>query len=112
LELNGALSNPRATVELSRLETVQRRLLRKAAANPLEPRPEPAQEPTVVKWISLVLAQADRPMRATEIYEAACELAAKPLLWSTVRSTLSAGSKGETPRYCRLGWGVYQSVEE
>jgi hypothetical protein len=110
LELTGALSNPRPGVELSRLSSVHERLLQKAAANPLEPRPVPSATPSVLKCVSLVLEQSDQPMRASEIFKAACNLAGAPLLWSTVRSTLSAGSKGDSSRFRRLGWGIYESV--
>jgi hypothetical protein len=46
----------------------------------------------MVRLVMLALEQSDRPMRASEIYKAACEIAGEQLLWSTVkrgRRTLS-----------------------
>ena len=89
LELNGALSNPRAEVELSRLRDVQKRLLLKAAANHMEPRPAPARPSPVLETITRVLELESRPMRAREIHSAAEELLGRPLLWKSVKGPAS-----------------------
>ena len=107
MELNGARSNPRAGVELSRLRDVQRRLLRKAAANPMEPRPAPVRPSPVLETITRVLELENRPMRAREIYSAAEELLGRPLLWKSVKGTLFNYAQGRMPRFVRVGRGVY-----
>jgi len=84
-------------------------LIAKAASDSREPRPAPAKVSPVRETVTLVLEQSERPLQATEIYVAACELAGEPLLRSTVRSALSAGSKGDLARFRRLGWGVYEA---
>ena len=55
MELNGALSNPRAGVELVRLRVLHDVLLRKALANPREPRPVPAKLSPVLETVTRVL---------------------------------------------------------
>ena len=107
VELNGALSNPRAEAELSRLRDVQNRLLRKAAANPTEPRPIPVRPSPVLETITRVLELENRPMRAREIYSAAEELLGRPLLWKSVKGTLFNYAQGRMPRFVRVGRGVY-----
>ena len=112
LELNGALSNPRAEVELSRLRDVQKRLLLKAAANHMEPRPAPARPSPVLETITRVLELENRPMRAREIYSAAEELLGRPLLWKSVKGTLFNYAQGQTPRFVRASRGVYQLADQ
>ena len=108
MELNGALSNPRLGVELSRLSAARARLLCKAAANHLKPRPVPARPAPVLETITRVLRRENRPMRTREIHEAAERLLGEPLLWKSVKGTLSNYSHGPAPRFIRLGRGVYQ----
>ena len=75
MELNGARSNPRAGVELVRLGALHDELLRRASADPREPRPAPAKVSPVLETVTLVLELAGEPMRAREIHAAASELA-------------------------------------
>jgi len=112
MELNGALSNPRAGVELSRLRVLHDELLRKAQANPREPRPVPARVSPVLETVTLVLERAGEPMRAREIHTAAHELADKSLLWKSVKAALSANLTGEHPRFRTVRHGVYQLARE
>ena len=49
LELNGARSNPRAGVELSRLGALHDELLRRASVNLREPRPTPVEVSPVLE---------------------------------------------------------------
>jgi hypothetical protein len=113
MELNGARSNPRAGVELSRLGALHEELLRRALANPREPRPAPAKaRPSVLEAVTLVLELAGKPMRACEIHVAACELVGAPLLWTSVKATLSADVAGEHPRFRRVRHGVYQLAKD
>jgi hypothetical protein len=108
VELNGALSNPRLGVELSRLSAVGDRLLRKAAANPLKPRPIPSRPKPVLETITFVLRRENRPMRAREIYLAAEELLGQPLYWKSVKGTLFNYSQGHLRRFSRVSRGVYR----
>jgi hypothetical protein len=111
LELNGARSNPRLAVELSRLGVLHDELLRRDFANPREPRPVPAKVSPVLETVTLVLELAERPMRACEIHAAACELDGAPLRWTSVKAALSAGVTGKRPRFRRVGHGVYETTE-
>ena len=111
LELNGARSNPRAGVELSRLVALHDELLRRASADPREPRPAPVKGSPVLETVTLVLERAVEPMRAREIHAVACELAGKPLLRTSVKAALAAGVAGKSPRFRRVRNGVYQTAE-
>ena len=112
MELNGARSNPRPGVELVRLGALHDELLRKALANPREPRPVPAKVSPVLETVTLVLELAGKPMRAREIHAAACELVGEPMLWKSVKATLSAGVMGECPRFRRVRHGIYQLARD
>ena len=108
MELNGARSNPRVGVELSRLGELHDYLLRKALANPQAPRSVLAKVSPVLETVIRVLEQAGKPMQAREIHAAAEQLAGEPLLWKSVKAALSAGVTGERPRFLRVGHGVYE----
>jgi hypothetical protein len=108
MELNGARSNPQLQVELSRLAGLQRRLLAKTATNPRQPRSAPAKVSPVLENVTLVVEQAGRPMRAREIHTTAEELAGEPLLWTSVKAALAGGACGRSPRFRRVGHGVYE----
>jgi len=112
LELNGARSNPRAGVELSRLGAIHDELLRKAQANPRKPRPVPPRVSPVLETVTLVLERAGKPMPAREISAAASELAGEPLLSKSVKAALSANVAGEHPRFRRVRHGVYQLARD
>jgi hypothetical protein len=112
LELNGARSNPRLAVELSRLGALHDELLRKALVNPREPRPVPVKVSPVLKTVTLLLELAGRPMRTREIHVAAEDLAGEPLLRTSVKAALSAGTTGKWPRFRRVGHGVYQAARD
>ena len=87
-------------------------LLRKALANPREPRPVPAKVSPVLETVTLVLELAGKPMRAREIHAAACELVGEPLLWKPVKAALAANVTEEHPRFRRVHHGVYQFVRD
>src|SRR5664280_3045500 len=111
LELNGARSNPRDGVELSRVGALHDELLRKALANPREPRPVPAKVSPVLETVTLVLERARIPMRAREIHAAAEQLAGEPLLWESVKGTLAAYAGGREARFERVRRGYYRIRE-
>jgi len=112
LELNGARSNPRAEVELSRVGALHDELLRRALVNPREPRSVPAKVSPVLETVTLVLELAGKPMPARGIRAAACELAGEPLLSKSVKAALSANVAGEHPRSRRVRHGVYQIARD
>jgi hypothetical protein len=58
--------------------------------------------------VTRVLEEADGPMLASEIHSAAEELAGQPLLRTSVKAALAAGSSGPPHRFGRVGHGVYQ----
>ena len=112
VELNGARSNPRVGVELSRVGALHDELLRKALANPREPRPVPPRVSPVLETDTLVLERAGEPMHVREIHTAAEQLAGKPLLWKSVKAALAANVAGEHPRFRRVRHGVYQIARD
>ena len=108
MELNGARSNPRVGVELSRLDELHDELLRKALANPREPRSAPAKVSPVLETVTLVLELAGEPMRAREIHAAAEQLAGEPLRWTSVKAALAACADGSEARFERVRRGYYR----
>ncbi|HEY5159838.1 MAG TPA: hypothetical protein VII83_02085 [Gaiellaceae bacterium] len=62
----------------------------------------------VLETVTLVLEQAEKPMRVREIHAAACELVGEPLLRKSVKAALSADVTGEHPRFRRVRHGIYQ----
>jgi len=109
MELNGALSNPRATLESSLaaltdlLGELRQRDRRKAPREALRPRPVPVQAS-----VQAIVEAAGRPIRVRDV---CIELAARgigPFDRASVRKTLYDGSRGPRPRYRRIGWGLYE----
>ncbi len=64
----------------------------------------------MLETITLVLEQAGRPMRTREIHTAAEKLAGEPLLWTSVKAALAAGTSSTSPRFNRVRHGTYQSA--
>jgi len=108
MELNGARSNPRVAVELSRLGLLHDELLRRAWVNPREPRPVPAKVSPVLETVTLVLERAGEPMRARKIHAAAEQLAGEPLPWTSVKGTLAAYVEGSEARFEHVRRGHYR----
>ena len=108
MELNGARSNPRLQLELSRLGAIHTELLSKATASPREPRPTPAVPPAVLATARQVLEQASRPMPISEIHYAAEKLAGGPLLRTSLKAALAAGTSTRSPHFRRVRHGVYE----
>ena len=110
MELNGARSNPRLQLELSRLGAIHTEPLSKATVLPHEPRPAPPVPPAVLATARQVLEHAGRPMPVSEIHSAAEELAGETLLRTSVEAALAAGASSERPRFRRVRHGVYESA--
>jgi hypothetical protein len=108
LELNGARSNPRAQVELSRLGALHDELLHKALANPRKTQPALRRPARVLATIARVLEEANCPMRAREIHAVASELAGEPLRWTSVKGTLATYAEGSESRFERVRRGYYR----
>jgi len=108
MELNGARSNPRAGVELSRLGALHDDLLRRASVNPREPRPVPTKVSPVLETITVVLERAGRPMQGREIHAAGEKLAGEPLRWTSVKAALAACADGSEARFERVRRGYYR----
>jgi hypothetical protein len=110
LDLSGAFSNPFVTDKslLIRLNEIQRQLVKKALESPREPRVAPAKTSPVLETVTRVLERAGRPMRASEIREAANVLLGEPLRWSSVNGVLSAYTMGGDRRFRRVDRGVYE----
>jgi hypothetical protein len=66
--------------------------------------------PPVLPMVSRVLEETDRPMRVREIHAAAELLAGEPLLWTSVKAALAAGTGGRSPRFRRVAYGVYEAA--
>jgi hypothetical protein len=108
MELNGARSNPRAGVELSRLGALHDKLLWKASINPCEPQPVPAKVSPVLETVIRVLEKAEDPMQVREIHATAEQFAGKPLLWKSVKAALAVIAEGSEPRFERARRGYYR----
>jgi hypothetical protein len=108
LKLNGALSNPQAGVELSRLGALHDELLRRASVNPLVSRPVSAKVSPVLETVTLVLELAGKPMRAREIHAAAEQLLGQPLRWTSVKGALAGYASGPERRFRRVRHGIYE----
>jgi hypothetical protein len=66
----------------------------------------------VLETVTLVLALAGRPMRASEIHAAANKLLGVPLRWRSVKGILSAYTIGGDRRFHRVRRGVYDLAPE
>jgi hypothetical protein len=110
MELNGALSNPRAGLEgsfvgllrvavaaLGRRELIPRRVVR--------PKPVPVQA-----VVEALVRAAGRPVRVSDVCAAVMEQAIGPFDPASVRKTLHDGCRGESRRFTRVGWGLYESA--
>jgi hypothetical protein len=102
MELNGARSNPRAGVELSKVGALHDELLRKALVNPREPRPTSPKVSPVLETVTLVLELAGEPMRVREIHAAAEQLLGQPLRWTSVKGELAGYASGPERRFRRV----------
>ncbi len=111
MELNGALSNPQAALEVSRLRERCATLIRKAIESPRSPTPIPVRTPPVSEIVSRVLADAARPMRACEVHRAAESAFGASLRWKSVKAALAAGAGGASPRFERVAYGLYRALD-
>ena len=107
MELNGACSNPRLQLELSRLGGLHQGLLARRLETPRQARPLGRRQGFVRDVIIRVLAAANEPMRPREVHAAVELLADAPIARSTVKNCLGANAIGSAPRFERLARGRY-----
>ena len=112
MELNGALSNPRALLEVSGLGAWHARLVAKAGVSPRKPRAVAEGVPPVLRLVTQVLEAAGSPMSIREVHGAAERLAGRRLRQASVKGMLAAGTAGSSPRFRRLRVGVYEFVSD
>lgn len=62
----------------------------------------------VLGTVTEVLKAAGGPMQARAIHAAAEVLAGEPVSWSSVKNCLVEGTRGEAPRFERVGRGKYR----
>jgi len=108
MELNGALSNPRAALQVSRLFGRWAGLVERAAIHPRVPRPAPVGVPRVTAVVMSVLSTAPGPMGVHDVHVAAEFLAGVPIRHKSVKAALAAGTCGVEPRFERARRGVYR----
>src|SRR5437870_2056613 len=109
MELNGAFSNPFVSDKsLLRLTDLHGQLLDRAATTPTRPRSARPKPSPVLESITLVLQEAEQPMRAREIHTPTKALAVEPVLWTPVKAALAAGASARSRRFRRVRHGVYE----
>ena len=109
VELNGALSNPRLQVELTRVAALKRHLAG-AVTETETPRRAGAVEPRrmpVLELIARVLDESGRPMRARHIHRSVQPLAGRVVPWSTVIDCLVKNARSADGQLVRVSHGVY-----
>lgn len=108
MELSGTLSNPALPQELDRLAGYKRPL----DSRPPRPAAHPRQRPgiTVASIVYKTLADATQPMRAKQIHTACEDELGHSVPWSIVQTCLSDHTRGNKPRFTRLGRGLYKLV--
>jgi hypothetical protein len=110
MELNGALSNPRATLESSFAGLLR---IAAAALKRCDPEPRSVVRPrpvAVQAVVEAIVRAAGRPIRVREVCAAVVAQGAGPFDKASVRKTLHDGSRGESRRFSRVGWGLYESA--
>lgn len=111
MEDNGARSNPLAAFETS-LERVARVVdaRRATSAERLEPRAVPPRAVRIQAEVEAVVRAATRPVRVREVCAALDAAGVSGYNKASVRKTLHDESFQPTPRYRRVGWGLYESI--
>jgi len=107
MELNGALSNPRALLELPRLNNLIADLRRRALASPRAPREASLGPPPVLATVTIVLELAGVPLRVGEIHARSEQLLGRPVHRSSVKATLAEHAARPDPRFTRVRRGCY-----
>jgi hypothetical protein len=62
----------------------------------------------VLETVTLVLERAAEPMQAREIHTTAEQIAGEPLLWTSVKAALAAGSVEPEAHFERVRRGCYR----
>jgi len=108
MELNGALSNPQAALELGALLKRKAGLLLRRGHALHHARIAP-RTASVASTVYKILSEATTPMRVKAIHRACEDELGRPVSWSTVKTCLSDHSRGARPRFQRVGHGLYAS---
>jgi hypothetical protein len=108
MELNGALSNPQAGVELRKLGNLSEELLALAATDPRRPRSVQPRALPISDTITAVLQRVEGPMTIPDIRVAVEALLGETISPKRNKAALSAGTLGRSPRFKRVRRGVYE----
>ena len=106
MELNGALSNPQAALELGALLKRKAGLLLRRTQTPHHAQITP-RTASVASTVYKILSEATTPMRVKAIHRACEDELGRPVSWSTVKTCLSDHSRGTRPRFERISYGQY-----
>jgi hypothetical protein len=111
MELNGALSNPRAALEgslreLARLAYQLRAQPRMSQARVIRRKPAHVQSA-----VEEVVRSAERPVRVKDVREALQHRELGHFDSASIRKTLNRRSRGANAVFRRVGLGVYEYVE-
>jgi hypothetical protein len=111
MHLVGQLSNPTAPLRAIFEALPDSPIVRKAGS-PARVAPEPKMlklgNGVVQAAVVKVLAAADRPMGLAEVQTAVDALLGQPVSKDSINSCLSTGSRGDKPRFERVGRGCYR----
>jgi hypothetical protein len=106
--LIGALSKNGIADQLSRLNTLRKKLLQASADSPKPSTPPPPRIGEVSKAIVRVLADGREPLHVAEIHRTIERLLNRPVNYRSVKSCLSEGASRHQPRFERVSYGQYQ----
>ena len=113
MELSGALSNPRAQVEIGlRPLTGLAAELRLRHVPEREPRHLPPRACRIQDLVQRYVDSVPQPVRVRDVCDGLEALGVAPFDKAAVRKTLHDGARAPVPRYARLGWGLYASVRQ
>ena len=110
MELNGALSNPRATPEgcLAGLYGLVQGIRARPEAQPRERQPRARPVPVRV-LVEAFVRSARGPVRVRDVCARLEAQGLGSFDRASVRKSLHDGSQGECPRFQRTGWGLYEA---
>lgn len=114
MELNGALSNPltRGKSQLSAVLELHAELLVRppAASNGGSRRVLEARPARVKELVEQIVSEAAGPLRVRDVIATLANRTDTCVDPASIRKTLHDGTRGPTPRFRRVGWGLYTTV--